>query len=196
MPALKSWSIYSVFVIQPRLDEIESVLDESYRKAVKLDVNKFSAKFDAERSGLLGRIKSDLLSGDEHNRHVQAELYKLNVYGKGGFFKKHTYTPRGANMFASLVVVFPTTHEGGALVLRSGGKEWTFDAANELAALRTPSIAYMAFFSDVEHEILPVLSGHRVSLTYNLYFAPPTFPSSASPLARRPATMRRRSSLS
>ncbi|XP_055353959.1 uncharacterized protein LOC129599675 [Paramacrobiotus metropolitanus] len=60
----------------------EAVLDESFRRAGKLDVDVFATKFDAERSGLLGRIKSDLLSGDEHNRHVEAELYKLNVYAK------------------------------------------------------------------------------------------------------------------
>jgi hypothetical protein len=32
------------------------------------------------------------------------------------------------------------------------------------------SIGYVAFFSDVEHEVAPVLSGHRITLTYNLYF--------------------------
>lgn len=30
-------------------------------------------------------------------------------------------------------------------------------------------IKWAAFFSDVEHEILPVTSGHRITLTYNLY---------------------------
>ena len=28
----------------------------------------------------------------------------------------------------------------------------------------------MAFFGDVEHEVAPVTSGHRITLTYNLYF--------------------------
>ena len=28
----------------------------------------------------------------------------------------------------------------------------------------------MAFFGDIEHEIAPVTSGHRITLTYNLYF--------------------------
>ena len=27
----------------------------------------------------------------------------------------------------------------------------------------------MAFFSDIEHEVAPVTSGHRITLTYNLY---------------------------
>jgi hypothetical protein len=73
-------------------------------------------------------------------------------------------------MFGSLVVVFPTPHEGGALLLRHRGQEWTFDSAAVLSVASPPSIAYAAFFSDIEHEVLPVTSGHRVTLTYNLYF--------------------------
>ena len=30
-------------------------------------------------------------------------------------------------------------------------------------------VCWAAFFSDVEHEILPVTAGHRLTLTYNLY---------------------------
>jgi hypothetical protein len=73
-------------------------------------------------------------------------------------------------MFGSLVIVFPTPHEGGALLLRHRGHEWTFDPGQELAAERQPAIGYVAFFSDIEHEVTPVISGHRVTLTYNLYF--------------------------
>ncbi|KAI0291797.1 hypothetical protein B0F90DRAFT_1774587, partial [Multifurca ochricompacta] len=68
-------------------------------------------------------------------------------------------------MFGSLVIVFPTAHEGGTLQLRHRGQEWTFDSASELSGLPTPSIGYIAFFSDVEHEVAPVISGHRVTLT-------------------------------
>ena len=71
-------------------------------------------------------------------------------------------------MFGSLVVVFPTAHEGGTLILRHQGEEWAFDSAAMLAG-RANSLAYVAFFSDVEHEVAPVVSGHRVTLTYNLY---------------------------
>lgn len=75
-------------------------------------------------------------------------------------------------MFGSLVVVFPTFHEGGALLLRHRGHEWIFDSGQALtgAANNQLSIGYVAFFSDIEHEVAPVTSGHRVTLTYNLYF--------------------------
>jgi hypothetical protein len=73
-------------------------------------------------------------------------------------------------MFGSLVIVFPTPHEGGALLLRHRGHEWTFNSSQALAAEDQPSIGYVAFFSDIEHEVAPVISGHRITLTYNLYF--------------------------
>jgi len=73
-------------------------------------------------------------------------------------------------MFGSLVVVYPTPHEGGALYLRHHGHEWIFDSAQALAAVGQPTIGYVALFGDVEHEVAPVTSGHRITLTYNLYF--------------------------
>ena len=73
-------------------------------------------------------------------------------------------------MFGSLVIVFPTPHKGGALLLRHRDHEWTFDSGEVLAAEDQPSIGYVAFFSDIEHEVAPVISGHRITMTYNLYF--------------------------
>ncbi|KAH9947477.1 hypothetical protein B0H21DRAFT_335574 [Amylocystis lapponica] len=147
------------------------VLDESYRKAGKLDATEFSMKFDAVNSGLVDSIRTYLFEGDEHRPLVRVELYKLNVYGTGSFFKAHVDTPRSENMFGSLVIVFPTPHEGGALILRQEDKEWTVDSGALIADESSPCIAYTAFYSDVEHEVTPVKSGHRVTVTYNLYFA-------------------------
>jgi hypothetical protein len=73
-------------------------------------------------------------------------------------------------MFGSLVIVFPTPHEGGALLLRYCGHEWVLEFGQRLAAAHEPSIGYVAFLNDIEHEVAQVISGHRVTLTYNLYF--------------------------
>ena len=73
-------------------------------------------------------------------------------------------------MFGLLVVVFPTPHEGGTLLIRHRGQEWTFDPAPALLTAPPSSDGYTTFPSDVEHEVTPVVSGHRVTLTYNLYF--------------------------
>jgi hypothetical protein len=60
----------------------KDVLDESYRKAGKLDTAHFAQKFSLGRSGLINAINSDLLEGHDENKMIEAELYKLNVYGK------------------------------------------------------------------------------------------------------------------
>lgn len=74
-------------------------------------------------------------------------------------------------MFASLIVVLPTEHEGGTLVLRHNERESRFDSATAIQDTEEAgSIAYVAFFSDVEHSVEPVRSGYRVTLTYNLYY--------------------------
>ncbi|KAJ7107849.1 hypothetical protein C8R44DRAFT_885245 [Mycena epipterygia] len=70
------------------------------------------------------------------------------------------------------VVVFPTAHKCGALTLSHDGGSWTFDSSTEFAGQATfpePAVAYVAFYSDVTHSMQPVLVGHRVTLTYNLF---------------------------
>lgn len=73
-------------------------------------------------------------------------------------------------MFGSLVVVLPFPHKGGDLLLRHHGRQLTFDGFGLIHDVTIPSVAYIAFFSDIEHEVTPVESGHRVTITYNIYF--------------------------
>ena len=158
-----------------------------------MDASNFSVQLDLAGSGLIKTIEGQLLQSEVDHKHIRAELYKLNVYGKscreipptvilsditihpdkGAFFKAHRDTPRGTKMFGSLVVVYPTPHEGGELVLRHRNHEWKFDANLLTASLSSPSLAYIAFYSDIEHEVLKVTSGHRVTITYNLYLVNP-----------------------
>ncbi|KAJ7643435.1 hypothetical protein DFH06DRAFT_1301333 [Mycena polygramma] len=149
------------------------VLDESYRKAGKKDRGQFAARLDVVASGILDAITPDILDGqkDDSDKVLRAEMYKLNVYGPGSFFKEHRDTPPADNMIGSLVVVFPTAHEGGALTLSHGGTTCSFDSAAQLAAhgLANGAVAYVAFYSDVTHAVEPVVAGYRVTLTYNLF---------------------------
>ena len=63
----------------------ENVLDESYRKAGKMDVENFMSGLDLDESGLLDVVRAGLLTGDQEDKPVKAELYKLNVYGQSSF---------------------------------------------------------------------------------------------------------------
>ncbi|KAL1723050.1 hypothetical protein EV715DRAFT_191307 [Schizophyllum commune] len=156
------------------------VYDENYRKARKMDASAFSCKFDPGHLGLLDLLCTEFLSeGGDARQKIVCELYKLNVYGEGSFFKAHKDTPRSDTMFGSLVVVLPTPHEGGALILRENDKDWLCprwclcpaSATDVLSGgAPAPKLFYVAFFSDVEHEVSRVTAGFRVTLTYNLYF--------------------------
>ena len=124
------------------------MLDETYRKSGQMDAARFVTPFDAGRVGLMPVLHTALLPTRSTRHKIHASLYKLNVYGahwfsalhyerlgahgsrlteQGAFFKPHRDTPRGKKMFGSLVIVLPTPHEGGELVLRHKGKEHTFD---------------------------------------------------------------------
>ncbi|RXW24088.1 hypothetical protein EST38_g1746 [Candolleomyces aberdarensis] len=149
----------------------EDVFDESYRKAWKMDNSQFAPQFDVIHSGVMDIIHEQLLHYEKGGVKLDPRLYKLNVYGPGSFFKPHVDTPRGNDLFATLVVVFPTVHSGGNLLLGKEGKLLNFDSSNLVfhPETKAPQIAFAAFYSDIEHEVAPVEKGYRVTLTYNLH---------------------------
>ncbi|KAI4233530.1 MAG: hypothetical protein LQ349_004358 [Xanthoria aureola] len=95
---------------------------------------------------------------------VRADLHKLLLYEEGGFFKTHRDTEKAPGMFATLVIMLPSAHEGGEVVVRLGKERRTLSnpESNEF------NYAFLAWYADVNHSIQPVTSGYRLVLTYNL----------------------------
>ena len=90
----------------------------------------------------------------------------IQIYpGPSGKFRPHVDTPRSPRQFGSLVVCLPHPHQGGQLRISHKGIESLWDWSND----GTDKIEWAAFYSDCEHEVLEVQTGHRVTLTYNLY---------------------------
>ncbi|OCH89762.1 hypothetical protein OBBRIDRAFT_778110 [Obba rivulosa] len=150
----------------------QDVLDETLMKAGKLHIFDFANKFDPTASRMLSLIRGELLeSGREEP--ISAELRELNVYGPGSFSKSYKETQRNEDCFATLVLIYPTKHEGGELVLDRDGEQWVIDIANAIShSAESNNIHYVAFLNDVAHEILPIRSGYRVAVTYELFFTP------------------------
>jgi hypothetical protein len=68
-------------------------------------------------------------------------------------------------------------HAGGALLVTHRDHTNTFDWSSTSTADSEDStspaqLKWAAFYSDCTHEVQPVVSGHRVTLTYNLYVSP------------------------
>lgn len=96
----------------------QDVYDPTYRKALKLDTTNFAINFSPERLGIMDVIERRLGNSPFEkfeSRKIYAELYKLNCYVEGDFFKAHKDTPRAYNMLGSLVVNLPTAYSGGEL---------------------------------------------------------------------------------
>ncbi|UPK97681.1 hypothetical protein LCI18_008616 [Fusarium solani-melongenae] len=146
----------------------KEVLDEEYRKAGKMDDTAFSTSFNPYEHGIMDTINQVLAQGaHREGLGVRAEMYKLNVYsGPSGKFKAHVDTPRSDRQMGSLVVCLPVAHKGGELVVRHRGNQVKFDWGPKTA----DTIQWGAFFSDCEHEVLQVTEGHRMTLTYNLFW--------------------------
>ena len=143
----------------------KDVVDENYRSAFKLEPDNFLTNFQICATPILQEIQSIIstIVG------LKAELYKLNIYARGGFFKAHVDTPRSERMFGSLVVCLPTQFTGGELIVRHHKEEIKYDWSS-IASDTSSILHWAAFFSDVEHEVLPVSEGYRVTLTYNLSY--------------------------
>ncbi len=96
---------------------------------------------------------------------LEAHLYDLLLYEKGSFFLPHRDGEKLERMVATLVVVLPSSFEGGELIVRHEGQEQTIDFGGEANPF---SIHYAAFYADCEHEVRPLRKGYRLCLVYNL----------------------------
>lgn len=142
----------------------ETLVDTRVRKVWQLAPSKLHLAGKAWPR-TLNRILATVIKGlGCGSVKVRAELYKLLVYDRGSFFKPHRDTEKVDGMFGTLLIVLPSAHAGGDLVVRHAGREATID----LSGADISELAFAAFYADCEHEVLPVTRGHRVCLVYNL----------------------------
>lgn len=104
------------------------------------------------------------------SQNVRAELYKLLIYEEGAMFKPHKDTEKERGMFGTLVIALPSRHEGGDVSVSFNGKHETLQTSDNSSW----STSYLAWYSDVLHEVLAVTSGYRIVLTYNLVHVGPS----------------------
>lgn len=76
-----------------------------------------------------------------------------------------TSTQKIPGMFGTLVVALPSAHSGGDIVLSHLGTEKVFKSSET-------SQSFACWYADVSHEVLPVESGYRWVLTFNLAVDP------------------------
>jgi hypothetical protein len=92
---------------------------------------------------------------------LAADFHSMLVYEPGQFFVAHQDSEKDDAMVGTLVVTLPSAHTGGSLVVAHGAETTTYRGSKVALTL-------VAFYADRRHEVRPVKTGHRITLTYNL----------------------------
>ena len=142
----------------------QTILDPSVRKVWQIATNQLQLSGKAWTDSINSIVENVLIGLGCRGANVIAELYKLLIYDPGSFFLSHRDTEKAEGMFGTMVVVLPSFHEGGELIIRHAGREVTAD----LRTREVSQLNFAAFYADCEHEVRPVSSGNRICLIYNL----------------------------
>ena len=129
--------------------------------------------WEATLGAVLDGVRDEL--GLPATTKLRAELHAMLVYGKGQFFLPHQDSEKDDAMVGTLVVSLPSAHTGGELVVEHGGQSVTYRTSKE-------ELSFVAFYADCRHQVKPVKSGYRVTLTLNLLAAGETGAQGAGPV--------------
>lgn len=141
----------------------QNVVDTSVRKTWELQPSKFQTANPEWESYLGSHILKSAADG-LGLQNVTAHLYKLLLYEKGSFFRRHKDSETEAGMLGTLVVCLPSRHQGGEVHLSFGSEKRTL-ATDPASAW---DVTALAWFSDVTHEVAELTDGYRLVLTYKL----------------------------
>jgi hypothetical protein len=180
LPAKKVRGLVACCTAAPFGKGTRTYVDKKVRRTFELDPKKFHLS-DAWNSAIARATESAAAQLGLPADQLEARLYKLLVYERGGFFLPHRDSEKHDRMVASLIVVLPNPFSGGTLIVRHGAakQKLTFD---EAAAGKAP--CYAAFYADCEHVVEHVTGGVRLCLAYNLVLKPRRGkPSAAKPAA-------------
>jgi predicted 2-oxoglutarate/Fe(II)-dependent dioxygenase YbiX len=141
----------------------ETLVDTTVRRTWQIGADQIQIA-GSQWAKMLTAIVAKAAQGLGVTEPVAAELYKLLIYDEGSHFVSHRDTEKSPGMFATLLVTLPSLHNGGDLLVRHKGREVRLEMRCE-----DPSeVAFAAFYADCVHEVLPVSSGYRMVLVYNL----------------------------
>ncbi|CAN5834202.1 hypothetical protein BH23PLA1_BH23PLA1_13690 [soil metagenome] len=144
----------------------QTIVDTSVRKVWRLEPDRFALTnpdWDRLIKETVGKVQQEL--GLEKQK-LEGHLYELLLYEPGCFFLPHRDGEKLDRMVATLVVMLPSTFEGGELVVRHDGQERTINFQGDGDSQFR--IQFAAFYADCEHEIRPLRKGYRLALVYNL----------------------------
>ena len=146
----------------------ETLFDTKIRNVWEIAKSKVQIDNRLWNQSLKPALEEIRLALDLPDGKLGATLDKLLIYEAGQFFVPHRDSERSDDMMATLVVVLPSEHKGGSLIVNHKDSHKRF-------SIRSPAskrLTLFSFYADCTHEIKPITDGYRVALSYNLNFTP------------------------
>ncbi len=141
----------------------KTLLDRKVRDTQEIPADKLRVRYDKKAmSSMLADMRDAM--GLPKNAVLTPHLHNMLIYGPEQFFKKHRDSEKIDGMVATLVVVLPSPHIGGDLLIRHGKEQHRFASEN----LDGETLQCITFYADCHHEVDKIKQGYRVALTYNL----------------------------
>ncbi|CAH0025690.1 unnamed protein product [Clonostachys rhizophaga] len=150
----------------------ETIVDTTVRNTWELDPQQFRF-LDNRWHNYVQTLCAQAALDLGINTTIRCEIYKMLIYEQGAMFKPHTDTEKIPGMFGTLVISLPSPHTGGDVVVKHCGEKKVFKTSQA-------EHSFICWYSDVTHEVLPVTSGYRWVLTYNLAIDTSVVPPSAA----------------
>lgn len=152
----------------------ETVMDPTYRRGTELKSDELAFLKEDRQSryqDFVFNIQDELWASMFVGKKVALKFYKLAIYGEGGHFDWHRDSTHSDAHHGTVLVALNTEWEGGELMLRHQGVETIVDMhptkystkyGDELRAV------VVAFYTDIEHKVMPVIKGTRLVLQYDV----------------------------
>ncbi|HQS83810.1 MAG: hypothetical protein B7Y25_02720 [Alphaproteobacteria bacterium 16-39-46] len=103
----------------------KTLLDKKIRDSQEISAEKLKINYnETSFSHMLKKMRDAL--GLSEDAELTAHLHNMLVYGPGHFFKEHQDSEKLEGMIASLVIVLPSAHIGGDLVVNHNTQKYRF----------------------------------------------------------------------
>jgi len=137
----------------------ETLIDPAVRHTWRIPDELVSVDWGGGLDGVLDSARSVL--GLPVGTRLSADFHSMLVYEVGQFFVPHKDSEKADDMVATLVVMLGSAHSGGELVVHGSAGETAYAGQRESASA-------VVLYADQLHEVRPVKTGHRITLTFNI----------------------------
>ncbi|KAJ3537272.1 hypothetical protein NM688_g6715 [Phlebia brevispora] len=144
----------------------QTIIEKSARDMWQINADMVKFENPAWESWLKPVVHEICQTLDVHEAasRPKCELQKLLLYEAGSHLLPHVHTDKADRVFATVVIILPSKFTGGSTHVSYESMSADHDCS-ETSDVHT---SVMAWYTNVAHEVKPLVSGYRLALSFNL----------------------------